>query len=328
MASIQKTAKGYRAFLYVNGTRESRQFATKREASIWAAQREVEIREDAGKPLSEKHTLGDALARYIKEVSPTKRGQRWEIIRAEAMRRDPHFPASVILRNLDTTHLADWRDARVREVQAGTVLREISFISAVIECARIEWRWIDSNPIKNIRKPKMPDHREVVISPAQVRVMLRTMRYSPAKPVRTVAQSVAVCFLLAMRTGMRAGELAGLTWDRVFDDYCFLPVTKTKKRNVPLTRKALRLIAKMRNYETESVFGLTSQTLDANFRKYRDRAGLSGFTFHDTRHTAATMLSRKLDVLDLCKTFGWTNPKMAMTYYNPTASSIADILNR
>jgi integrase len=131
-----------------------------------------------------------------------------------------------------------------------------------------------------------------------------------------------------MRTGMRAGELAGLTWDRVFDDYCFLPVTKTKKRNVPLTRKALRLIAKMRNYETESVFGLTSQTLDANFRKYRDRAELSGFTFHDTRHTAATMLSRKLDVLDLCKTFGWTNPKMAMTYYNPTASSIADILNR
>jgi hypothetical protein len=28
-------------------------------------------------------------------------------------------------------------------------------------------------------------------------------------------------------------------------------------------------------------------------------------------------------VLDLCKMFGWTNPKMAMVYYNPTAAQIA-----
>lgn len=37
------------------------------------------------------------------------------------------------------------------------------------------------------------------------------------------------------------------------------------------------------------------------------------------------MLARKLDVLDLCKMFGWANPKQAMVYYNPTASQIVRI---
>jgi integrase len=132
-----------------------------------------------------------------------------------------------------------------------------------------------------------------------------------------------VAFLVALRTGMRAGELCGLTWDRVREDFCVLPVTKTRPRHVPLTQKALRLIEQMRGFDDSLVFGLKSQTLDALFRKYRARAGLSGFTFHDARHTAATWLALKLDVMDLCKAFGWSNPKQAMAYYNPTASDIA-----
>ena len=52
-------------------------------------------------------------------------------------------------------------------------------------------------------------------------------------------------------------------------------------------------------------------------------AGLEGFTFHDSRHTVATWMARKVDVLTLCKIFGWRNPKMAMVYDNPKASNIA-----
>jgi integrase len=326
MASIQKSAKGYRAFVCVNGQRESRQFITKREAVVWANIREIELQSPT--PKKEAHTFADALRRYAKDVSPTKRGHRRETLTIEAMLRYPHLPINVKMCEISPSHFADWRDARLKQVTPGTVLREISLLSGLFECAKCEWEWIDINPLKNIRKPRMPDHREVVISPQQVKTMLKTMHYSPTKPVRLVSQSVAVCFLLAMRTGMRAGELSGLTWDRVKEGYCILPVTKTTPRNVPLTRKSTRLINKMKDYDPLSIFGLIPSTLDANFRKYRERAGLSGFTFHDTRHTAATMLSRKLDVMDLCRMFGWTNTSMALKYYNPTASSIADILNR
>ncbi|MFI8143290.1 integrase, partial [Acinetobacter baumannii] len=52
------------------------------------------------------------------------------------------------------------------------------------------------------------------------------------------------------------------------------------------------------------------------------------FTFHDTRHTAATRIAPKLPLLDLCKMFGWTDPKRAMVYYNPTSSQIAARLSQ
>lgn len=107
-----------------------------------------------------------------------------------------------------------------------------------------------------------------------------------------------------------------------------LPVTKTVPRKVALSRQAVRVLDRMRGWDGVSVFSLTPATLDALFRKARNRAFLSGFTFHDSRHVAATMLARKIDILDLCKMFGWKDPKMAMRYYNPTASDIAARINR
>jgi integrase len=96
-----------------------------------------------------------------------------------------------------------------------------------------------------------------------------------------------------------------------------------KGRHVPLSTKAQLLVARARGIDTVLVFNLKSQSLDALFRKARKRAGLEGFTFHDSRHTAATWIAPKLDILDLCKMFGWSDPKQAMVYYNPTASTIA-----
>jgi integrase len=327
MASFQKTARGYRAQVYVNGRRESKSFRTLREARAWAESHAEALRAEAADPLG-RWTLEEALRRYAREVSPGKRGARWELVRIEALCRDPAFPAGERLGTLTTQQLAAWRDARLAKVSAGAVLRDISLLSAILETARRDWQWLKVNPLTDMRRPRMPDHREVVIQPWQVRRLLAAMGYSPRRPVRSVAHAVAVCTLLALRTGMRAGELCGLTWDRVQGDFCVLPVTKTVPRQVPLTRKALRLLEKMRKYDPVSVFGLTPQSLDANFRKYRQRVGLEGFTFHDTRHTAATLLARRIDVLDLCRMFGWSSAGQALTYYNPSASSIAALLNR
>lgn len=81
----------------------------------------------------------------------------------------------------------------------------------------------------------------------------------------------------------------------------------------------------MRGFDPVQVFGLKSASLDAMFRKYRVRAGLDGFTFHDSRHNAATWMVKygSLNVLELCKIMGWTNPKQAMVYFNPTPEDLA-----
>ena len=123
---------------------------------------------------------------------------------------------------------------------------------------------------------------------------------------------------------MRAGELCALRWGDVHADFVRLHTSKTGAgRDVPLSPYARRLVARLAGWDAVALLGVKSQTLDALFRRARDRAGLAGFTFHDARHTAATRMARRLDVLDLCKTFGWRSTTQALTYYNPSASQIA-----
>lgn len=336
MASISPHKNGYRVQVAIKGVRDSKVFRTLREANAWAAARETELRAVADKPASDRHTLAEAMRKYAAEVSPTKRGRRWEEVRLAAMERDGLLPADRPIGELTPAVLGEWRDARLRQVSAGTVLRELGLLSAVLEEARREWRWIQSNPANDVRRPRAPDHRDVVVTRQQIRCMLEVMGYSPRRPVRTVAQACASAFIVALRTGMRAGELCGLTWERVFEAYCKTPHktgrTAESLRDVPLTPKAQAQIEKMRGFDPVLVFGLKSSSLEAMFRKYRNRAGLSGFTFHDSRHTAATWIAARLRsnglpaqqaLLDLCKIFGWTKLDQALTYYNPDPRDLA-----
>lgn len=326
MATPQKTASGtWRIQIEVKGRRVAETLPTRREVVEWAARKKAQLLDAHSSGIVGGKTVADALGRYAKEVSPTKKGERWELVRLHALPAQSCFPAQVYLADLRPQHLALWRDARLKQVSRGSVLRDMVLLSHVFEVARRDWGWLSVNPIKDVRKPSEPDHREVLISLAQQRKMLRALGWSRG-PVRSVSHAVANCFLAALQTGMRAGELCGLCWDDVRDDYCILHTGKTKTgkaRNVPLTPTARRTLELMRGYDDDLVFGLKSQTLDAMFRKYRGKAGLSGFTFHDARHTAATRLAQRLHVLELCKVFGWTSTSRALTYFNASASDIA-----
>lgn len=326
MATAKKTSAGtWGIQIEVRGVRDSGTFATKREADAWAARRATEIRAMATGQAGTVKTLRDALRRYADEVSPTKRGEAKEVIRLRAFERQP-LPLTKKLGDVTTADLAAWRDARLAVNARGSVLRDMTLLGHVLEVARREWQWIGHNPMADVRRPAEPDHRERIITGPEVRAMLRALGYTRAGPVRSMGQAVAMAFVLALSTGMRAGEIAGLTWDRVRADHVRLLVTKNgSARDVPLSTVARRIIARMEGFDAVLVFGISSQVLDALFRRHRERAGLAGFTFHDARHTAATRLAmgRRVDVLELCRIMGWKNPKQAMVYFNPTASQIA-----
>lgn len=323
MASIAPHKDGYRAQIYVAGVRESKSFRTKREATAWAASREVELRAEAKKPLGKKHTLLDALRKYGEEVSAKKKGERWESVRLVAFEKT--LPVATLIADVTPYLLAQWRDQRLKAVAAGSVIREFSLLSHVFETARREWGWIESNPASDVRRPPAPPHRDTVITRPQIKLMLRTMGYHRGA-VRSVSHACACAFLIALRTGVRAGEICSLPWSKVYADYMTVD-GKTGIRDVSLTARSARVIDQLRGWDSDFVIGVKPATLDALFRKYRAKAGLAGFTFHDSRHTSATWLAHRLNVLDLCKMFGWTNPKMAMIYYNPTASDITKRLS-
>lgn len=317
--------KKWRTIATHNYKQKTKVTKTKREGEIW----EAGILREMAKSEEEKRievTFSKVLERYRDEVTPTKRGKHWEFIRIQAFLQST-LPIDKPVHTLTPDDLGKWRDERLKDVSAGTILRDFGLLSAILEHAKREWKYIEANPVRDVRKPREPDHRTVTYTRAQIKAILKQLDYHPGQTIKSVSQAVAMCFLTALRTGMRAGEITGLTWDRVKADYCILPVTKTVPRDVPLSTKAIRLIERMKGFDKELVFGVKSQTVDALFRKARDRAGIEGVTFHDTRHSAATWMSRKVDILTLCKIFGWKNTKMALTYYNPKASDIAKMLD-
>lgn len=298
---------------------------TKREGEIWEAEILRELNKSDAE-FSNSITLAYVLERYRDEVTPSQRGNRWEHIRIQAYLKST-LPIKKPIHTITPDDLGKWRDERALTVSAGTILRDFGLLGSIFEHARREWKYIKENPVRDVRKPQEPDHRKITYTRAQIKVILKQLDYQPNQTIKSISQSVAMCFLVALRSGMRAGELSKLTWDRVMDDHCILPMTKTKPRDVPLSNKAIKLIERMKGFDKHLVFGIKPQTLDALFRKARDRAGIAGVTFHDSRHTAATWIARKVDVLTLCKIFGWKDPKQAMVYYNPKASDIAKRLN-
>ena len=272
MPSIRPSAKGYRVQVEVKGQRDSKTFATKREAQQWAAAREIELRAQAAGTTTS--TLADAFRRYAEDVSPKRRGWRWEHTRLTAFERTI-LPCKLRIGAITPEHIALWRDARLAQVSPGTVLRETALLSAVFEVARREWRWLDSNPVKLIRKPPKPAHRERVITWREIKLMLRALDHHPRSPAKSVTQSIALCFLAALRTGMRAGELSGLAWDKYHGHYARLDRTKTGvARDVPLSSKARRVFERARRFDPVLCFGVSPQTLDTLFRRARDRAGI------------------------------------------------------
>jgi integrase len=329
MATYRKRGSTWRAEIAKNGARLSGTFESKAEAVAWAREKEAELgRGGMIAPSANKKTFADALRRYQQEVSPTKRGARWEILRLAVIVKLEW--TSERIGRVTPDHVAKWRDGRLETVKPSTVNRELNLISAVFEHARREWKWIVINPVRDVRRPTNPRPRDRRITQAEENTMLRYLGYERDRVPITVQQHLAAAFLLALETGMRQGEILGLTWDRVFIKQRFVRLEVTKNgdvRNVPLSSDAVRLLELQPRLLGETrCFQIESASADALWRKARNKAKIKNLRFHDSRHEAITRLAKKLDVLDLARMIGHRDPKSLMIYYNATASELASRL--
>src|SRR5690554_5689211 len=137
MASYRKLPSGkWRAEVFTNGIRKSKSFATKPEAQIWALETEAELA--GGENILSGKTVAEALSRYAEEVSPTKKGERWERVRAIALARMEL--GSMSLESLSTQVMNKWIAERGKSVSPSTVNRELNFLSSVFEYCVTHWR--------------------------------------------------------------------------------------------------------------------------------------------------------------------------------------------
>ncbi|ALS63587.1 tyrosine-type recombinase/integrase [Pandoraea apista] len=331
MASFRKRGDTWRAEIVRSGVRLSESFKTKAEAVAWAAKKEAEIMHGQHRHYTKSgKTLADAFDQYLLEVSPTKAKHGWNVTRIAFLKNQLSFVGELI-HKVKAEHIKSWTDDRLSEVKTSTVNRDLNLLSAVFEAAHTDWKWIPSNPVHEVRRPKNPKSRDRLISLEERNAILKHLGYDDDAPVETAQQYIAVAFQLAIETAMRRGEILGLVWGRVHVSKRFLHLDKTKNgdaRDVPLSKRACELIEKLPKVKGENrCFPVNPGTADTLWRRAVAKAGIEGLTFHDSRHQAITSLSKKLDILALSRMVGTRDPRTLMVYYNETASAIASRLD-
>ena len=323
MATIRKRANAWQARVRRNGyPDEVKTLPTKSEAEQWA--RAIESKMDRGefvnREKSEQNTFGDVIRRYMKAVTPGKRGCLEETIRLNATLR--HRVTKLSMANLTPEALAEYRDDRLKICQASTVVRDLAALSSIINHARREWSFAIQNPIEMIRKPIMPPGRDRVLTQNDEIVLLHEL--APTGRRNPLMRPLVV---IAIETAMRRGEILGLRWEHVNLEHqtVFLPITKNgRSRYVPLSIRAVETLREMDRSPDGRVFSIGMAAMEANFLKAVRRADLGDLHFHDLRHTAATRIASKLpNVIELAAVTGHTSLQMLKRYYHPRAHELA-----
>ncbi|WP_262691990.1 tyrosine-type recombinase/integrase [Kordiimonas aestuarii] len=320
MATYRKRGDTWRVEIRKQGHYLSASFSTKARAVEWATLKEAEIMEGKLTKIAGDILVGDAFRRYAEEVSPLKRGMRWEVIRLTSLQKDEL--AKVPMKFLNTQHMATFRDKRLKEVSPSTVNRELNLMSAVFTKARKEWLWLLKNPIHDLDRPRQPRPRDRLISQGEIDRVILALGYCDHRPVRTKSELVGLFFLLAIESGMRLGEMCSMDSSSVFLEKKYVQLSRTKNgddRQVPLSPRAIELCQQY----LDTYLQVESRVASALFRKAVAKTDIQNLRFHDTRHEAITRLARKLDVLALARVVGHRDIKSLMIYYNESATTLA-----
>ncbi len=321
MANIRKRGKSWHVQILKRGVTKYASFPSKAQALNWATEIESEIIKGVFDIPTDK-TFADAIEKYKTEISPTKRGVRWEVIRLNVWLKLSF--AYYKINDINTPLLVAWRDDRLKTVKPSTVNRELNLMSALFETVRREWQWIKVNPVHDVKRPTNPQHRERIFTDLERDALCVELGFLESDPVETKQQIIAVAFLFALETAMRREEITGLEWSRIDLKRCFLSLPLTKNgdaRQVPLSKRAICLLGLLRSFEKP--FSVDKDVLSTLFRRACLNANIENAHFHDARATALTRLSKKLNVLELARMVGHRDIRSLQIYYRETAQELA-----
>ncbi len=327
MASIRNRGGKWQARITRQGHSPiSKSFQTKQDAERWARQVEADI--DKGSytnvALAERTLLKDVIERYIQEVTLQTRSMKEDRYRLGAMMR--HWIGSLTMIQLTPAKVAQYRDERLKKVSAGAVIRELAYISSIINHSRREWGINMTNPVPLVKKPPSPQGRNRTLNSDELERLFKACM--PRVKNGNIWVLPIVKFALA--SAMRRGEILGLHWHEV--DFqkrtAHIPLTKNgEPRTVPLSTEALTILNGLPRSLDGRVFPINGPNLSERFEKARTKAKIDDFHFHDLRHMAITRMAEKLsNVIELSAVSGHKSLAMLKRYYHPNPEQLAEKL--
>jgi integrase len=267
------------------------------------------------------------------------------VARYRQIARDYVFPYLAKMKIRDLT-IFEVERLYQRLTEQGVSIRNVRYVHSLLHKSLKDANLrglIHNNPAHGARQPKMPKKEMQILDEYQVMQFLLV-----AKGHRFEA-----LFNLAIKTGMRQGEILGLKWSdiswqgsslrvlrkvyrekgkgRVFSP----PKTRAGLRTIPLGSETLRLLQEHRKQqEVQKVLagdrwrehGLifpskvgtpySASSLLNDYKEVLEAAGLPQVRFHALRHTAASiMLNRGVPPFVVSKILGHSEPSITLNTY-------------
>lgn len=335
MASIEKrtTQSGkttYRVKIRLKGyPTQTATFDRLTDAKKWIQHTESAIREGRHFKTAEakKHTFNDLQARYCTEILPEY---------SEREQKERKSKLDWWAKGIGHSLLADITPAVISEYKSkldrspATIDKYLKNLSHVFNTAVNEWGWLEDNPVKKVKSPKLPRGRVRFLDDDERIRLLAACKES-------TNDCLYICVTLALSTGMRQGELMGLKWPDVYlsDDCLILHETKNgERRRVPLAGHALALLkehSKVRRLETKLLFPGKNLDKPIDLRKpfatALKQAEISDFHWHDLRHCTASYLAMNgASLAEIAEVLGHKTLAMVKRYAHLSDGHVSSVV--
>ncbi|MFI5323763.1 MAG: tyrosine-type recombinase/integrase [Thermodesulfobacteriota bacterium] len=201
-----------------------------------------------------------------------------------------------------------------RTVSQATVNRELACLKTMFNFAVGEG-WLSSNPLSGFKLFKERPNKVRVVTAEEFQ-----------KVYDSASEFIRPILVMAINTGMRRSEILNLKWESVNLKEGHIRVEESKNgesRYIPLS-KQLNEALKSVKYKTsgEFVFNREGERIRAfktAFTAAVRRSGIERFTFHDLRHTFASVLVMNgVDLATVQELLGHKSINMTKRYSHPT----------
>jgi len=264
-------------------------------------------------------TFDEVMLAYIKGHKTRGSGKR----RLEVLKHLYPFFSGKRMNEIADMDVKDYIRSRSLAVSAGTINREVGVFCAACNYCSHELGWRIDNPARG-KRLKEPEGRVRWLSHTEAGTLIEAAREVIRAP--WLADYIQLCLF----TGMRKGEVTGLTWDRV-DLARRLVVLETgttkngKRRSVPLHAMAVEALQSRLEWRNERcpdspwVFcnstGRRVKDMKQGFASALKRAGIEDFRQHDQRHTLASwMVMSGTDLMRVRDMLGHSSVEQTQRY--------------
>lgn len=280
-------------------------------------------------------TLTEFADRFLREYVPAHNKPSEQRNKRQVLRRHllPHL-GKLPLDQLTPRRIDQFTTRKLEEgLSAKTVHNMLTILGRLLTVAH-EWEVIPSRP--KIRKPKLPVSPFDFLNAEESQKLLTAVDDPYWRRV----------ILLALRTGMRFGELVGLLWTEVDLEHRRLRVARTlvrgqvttpksnRTRVIPLSRELCRELASWEP-KTGLVLGRgplrrppDHKTMREALRRFCDSAGIRRVKWHALRHSFASQLvANGVSIRAVQEFLGHSDIRVTMRYSHLEPSVLLDAVD-